>query len=48
MKNPLALPPGPSADLVLQETGFIEYNGKHVKQPRRNIRAAPLKTFEGL
>src|SRR5713101_429870 len=28
-------------------TGFIEYNGKHVKQPRRNIRPAPFKTFEG-
>jgi len=29
------------------KTGFIEYNGKHVKQPRRNIRPAPFKTFEG-
>src|SRR5258707_10008648 len=28
-------------------TGFIEYDGKHVKQPRRNIRPAPFKTFEG-
>jgi alkanesulfonate monooxygenase SsuD/methylene tetrahydromethanopterin reductase-like flavin-dependent oxidoreductase (luciferase family) len=29
------------------KTGFIEYNGKHVKQPRRAIRPAPFKTFEG-
>jgi alkanesulfonate monooxygenase SsuD/methylene tetrahydromethanopterin reductase-like flavin-dependent oxidoreductase (luciferase family) len=29
------------------KTGVIEYNGKHVKQPRRSIRPAPFKTFEG-
>jgi len=29
------------------KTGVIEYDGKYVKQPRRNIRPAPFKTFEG-
>jgi alkanesulfonate monooxygenase SsuD/methylene tetrahydromethanopterin reductase-like flavin-dependent oxidoreductase (luciferase family) len=29
------------------KTGYIEYDGKHVKQPRRSIRPAPFKTFEG-
>ena len=29
------------------KTGVIEYNGKYVKQPRRSIRPAPFKTFEG-
>jgi alkanesulfonate monooxygenase SsuD/methylene tetrahydromethanopterin reductase-like flavin-dependent oxidoreductase (luciferase family) len=29
------------------KNGFIEYNGKHVKQPGRSIRPAPFKTFEG-
>src|SRR5260370_16723883 len=28
-------------------TGFIEYNGKYVKHPRRSIHPAPFKTFEG-
>ena len=29
------------------KNGFIEYNGKYVKQPKRSIRPAPFKTFEG-
>ena len=38
-----------SAETIVSalRTGVIEYHGKHIKQPRRNIRPAPFKTFEG-
>jgi alkanesulfonate monooxygenase SsuD/methylene tetrahydromethanopterin reductase-like flavin-dependent oxidoreductase (luciferase family) len=29
------------------QTGFIEYDGQFLKQPRREIRPAPFKSFEG-
>lgn len=29
------------------KNGYVEYDGEHIKQPRRDIRPAPLKTFEG-
>lgn len=29
------------------ENGFMEFEGKHVHQPRREIRPAPFKTFRG-
>ena len=29
------------------KTGVIEYNGKHIKQARREIRPRPFKSFEG-
>ncbi len=29
------------------ETGFIEYDGKHYKQPRAAIRPAPFRSFKG-
>jgi alkanesulfonate monooxygenase SsuD/methylene tetrahydromethanopterin reductase-like flavin-dependent oxidoreductase (luciferase family) len=38
-----------SAEAIVNalRTGIIEYNGRHIKQPRRDIRPAPFKTFEG-
>lgn len=38
-----------SADAIVNalESGFIEYNGEHYKQPRREIRPAPFKSFNG-
>jgi alkanesulfonate monooxygenase SsuD/methylene tetrahydromethanopterin reductase-like flavin-dependent oxidoreductase (luciferase family) len=38
-----------SAETVLRglETGFCEYDGAHVKQPRAAIRPAPFKSFRG-
>ena len=38
-----------SAETIVNalRTGVIEYDGKHIKQPRRNIRPTPFKTFEG-
>lgn len=38
-----------SAETIVNalRTGVIEYHGKHIKQPRRDIRPAPFKTFEG-
>lgn len=38
-----------SAKLILPalETGFIEGQGKHFEQPRREIRPRPFKTFKG-
>jgi alkanesulfonate monooxygenase SsuD/methylene tetrahydromethanopterin reductase-like flavin-dependent oxidoreductase (luciferase family) len=38
-----------SAEMVLQglETGYCEYNGTFVKQPRAAIRPAPFKSFRG-
>jgi alkanesulfonate monooxygenase SsuD/methylene tetrahydromethanopterin reductase-like flavin-dependent oxidoreductase (luciferase family) len=29
------------------ETGYVEFDGEIVKQPRRNIRPAPFKSFKG-
>ncbi|WP_420145541.1 LLM class flavin-dependent oxidoreductase [Sphingobium sp.] len=38
-----------SAEAIVSalKTGYIEYDGKHIKQPRRQIRPGPFKTFEG-
>src|SRR5262245_13161843 len=38
-----------SADMILQglEKGYCEYDGKIIKQVRRNIRPAPFKSFKG-
>jgi alkanesulfonate monooxygenase SsuD/methylene tetrahydromethanopterin reductase-like flavin-dependent oxidoreductase (luciferase family) len=38
-----------SAEMILRglETGYCEYDGTFVKQPRRAIRPAPFKTFRG-
>jgi alkanesulfonate monooxygenase SsuD/methylene tetrahydromethanopterin reductase-like flavin-dependent oxidoreductase (luciferase family) len=38
-----------SADAVLQalETGYIEYDGKYIQQPRTPIRPQPLRSFRG-
>ncbi|MSP42359.1 MAG: LLM class flavin-dependent oxidoreductase [Alphaproteobacteria bacterium] len=38
-----------SAQMILQglESGTCEFNGKYVKQARRDIRPAPFKTFKG-
>ena len=38
-----------SAEAIVSalKTGVIEYDGKHIKQARRNIRPAPFQTFEG-
>lgn len=38
-----------SAQMVLEglEAGFVEYDGKHFQQPRRDIRPAPFKSFKG-
>jgi alkanesulfonate monooxygenase SsuD/methylene tetrahydromethanopterin reductase-like flavin-dependent oxidoreductase (luciferase family) len=40
---------GEILDLVIPaiETGVIEGNGKHIDQPRRELRPGPLKSFEG-
>lgn len=40
---------GEILDLVIPaiETGVIEGEGKHIRQPRRELRPGPLKTFEG-
>lgn len=29
------------------EQGYVEYSGKHVQQPRRDIRPAPFRSFRG-
>ena len=38
-----------SAQMILTglERGYCEFEGNHVKQPRRDIRPAPFKTFKG-
>jgi len=38
-----------SAELILNglEQGFVEFDGEFVKQPRRELRPAPFKTFQG-
>ncbi len=38
-----------NADALVQalERGYIEYDGEFLKQPRRDIRPAPFKSFEG-
>jgi alkanesulfonate monooxygenase SsuD/methylene tetrahydromethanopterin reductase-like flavin-dependent oxidoreductase (luciferase family) len=38
-----------SAEAIVSalKTGFIEYEGKHIKQARREIRPGPFRTFEG-
>lgn len=38
-----------SAELLLQglEQGFCEYDGRYYRQPRRDLRPAPLKSFKG-
>jgi alkanesulfonate monooxygenase SsuD/methylene tetrahydromethanopterin reductase-like flavin-dependent oxidoreductase (luciferase family) len=38
-----------SATMILEglENGFVELDGKHFQQPRRDIRPAPFKTFRG-
>jgi len=40
---------GEILDLVIPaiETGIIEGEGKHIKQPRRELRPNPLRSFEG-
>jgi alkanesulfonate monooxygenase SsuD/methylene tetrahydromethanopterin reductase-like flavin-dependent oxidoreductase (luciferase family) len=37
------------ADLILTglERGYVEYDGKFIKQPRRDIRPAPFRSFRG-
>ncbi len=37
------------ADLILtaRERGYVEYDGEHIQQPRRDIRPRPFKTFKG-
>ncbi len=37
------------ADLILTalERGYVEYDGEHIQQPRRDIRPRPFKTFKG-
>jgi alkanesulfonate monooxygenase SsuD/methylene tetrahydromethanopterin reductase-like flavin-dependent oxidoreductase (luciferase family) len=37
------------ATMILEglERGFIEFDGRHIKQPRRDIRPKPLKSFKG-
>ena len=37
------------AELLLQglEQGFCEYDGRYYRQPRRDLRPAPLKSFKG-
>jgi alkanesulfonate monooxygenase SsuD/methylene tetrahydromethanopterin reductase-like flavin-dependent oxidoreductase (luciferase family) len=37
------------ATMILEglEKGYIEYDGKYVKQPRRDIRPKPFKSFKG-
>ena len=38
-----------SAEMILEglETGFCQYDGELVQQPRRDIRPAPFKSFKG-
>jgi alkanesulfonate monooxygenase SsuD/methylene tetrahydromethanopterin reductase-like flavin-dependent oxidoreductase (luciferase family) len=38
-----------SAEMILDglERGYVEFEGKHVSQPRRDIRPAPFKSFRG-
>jgi alkanesulfonate monooxygenase SsuD/methylene tetrahydromethanopterin reductase-like flavin-dependent oxidoreductase (luciferase family) len=38
-----------SAEAIVQaiERGYMEYNGEFIKQPRRELRPGPFKTFEG-
>jgi alkanesulfonate monooxygenase SsuD/methylene tetrahydromethanopterin reductase-like flavin-dependent oxidoreductase (luciferase family) len=37
------------ATMILEglEQGFIEFDGRHIQQPRRDIRPKPLKSFKG-
>ena len=37
------------AEMIIKglETGYCEYDGKHLKQPRRDIRPKPFKSFKG-
>ena len=37
------------AELILTalEQGYVEYDGEHIQQPRRDIRPRPFKTFKG-
>ena len=38
-----------SAEMLLEglEKGYCEYDGKYIKQPRRDIRPKPFKSFKG-
>ena len=38
-----------SAQMILEglEQGYCEFDGEHIKQPRRDIRPAPFKSFRG-
>ncbi|MBI3786370.1 MAG: LLM class flavin-dependent oxidoreductase [Deltaproteobacteria bacterium] len=38
-----------SAEMILRglEQGYCEYDGEFIKQPRRDLRPAPFKTFKG-
>lgn len=38
-----------SAEMIIDglENGFVEFDGEFVKQPRRDIRPAPFKSFKG-
>lgn len=38
-----------SAEMILAglERGWVEYDGKYIQQPKRDIRPAPFKTFKG-
>src|SRR5579863_5706679 len=38
-----------SAEMILEglEKGYCEYDGKYIKQPRRDIRPKPFKSFKG-
>ncbi len=37
------------AEMLLEglESGYCEYDGQHIQQPRRNIRPTPFQTFRG-
>ncbi len=37
------------AQMLLEglENGYVEFDGEHIKQPRRDIRPAPFKSFRG-
>ena len=38
-----------SAEMILQglEQGYVEYDGQYIRQPRRDLRPAPFKSFRG-
>ena len=38
-----------SAEMLIEglEKGYCEYDGKYIKQPRRDIRPKPFKSFKG-